>query len=91
MSGPTPGPWSTDGKVLRDANGNSIASGGNNRVVQGAELEASLRLAAAAPLLLQALVHAERVIRGYTESSRKECRLDDIQAAIRAATGKAAA
>lgn len=52
----TPGPWSVRGKVLRNARGESIASGGNNRAIQGAELEASLTLAAAAPDLLQALI-----------------------------------
>lgn len=53
----TPGPWSVGRKsgyktVLLNARGESIASGGNNRAVQGAELEASLVLAAAAPELL---------------------------------------
>jgi hypothetical protein len=48
-------PWTTDGKVLRNGYGNSIASGGNNRTVCGDELAASLRLAAAAPDLLAAL------------------------------------
>jgi|GEM_PF-4855834 len=52
-----PGPWSTDGKVLRDASGHSIASGGNNRMmVTGDTLDASLRIAAAAPDMLEALV-----------------------------------
>ena len=51
----TPGPWSTDGRVLRNAAGNSIASSGNNRVVTGDELYASMTLAAAAPDLLAAL------------------------------------
>jgi hypothetical protein len=56
----SPGPWSIGGKliyktVLMDANGNSIASGGNNRVIVGEQLEASLALAAAAPDLLAAL------------------------------------
>jgi hypothetical protein len=57
----TPGPWSVGGKythksVLLNARGESIASGGNNRAVQGQELEDSLRLAAAAPELLSALI-----------------------------------
>jgi len=51
----TPGPWSAHGTVLRDAAGNSIASGGNNRVVVGHTLWASIKLAAAAPDLLEAL------------------------------------
>jgi hypothetical protein len=56
----TPGPWRVGGKythksVLLNARGESIASGGNNRSVQGQELEDSLRLAAAAPELLAAL------------------------------------
>lgn len=55
-----PAPWSTGGNsvfktVLKDAKGNSIASGGNNRAVQGEVLENSLRLASAAPELLAAL------------------------------------
>ena len=53
---PTPGPWSVGGKsVLVNAKGESIASGGNNRSVQGAELEVSLRLAAEAPTMLKLL------------------------------------
>ena len=60
MSKHTPGPWSVGGKyknptVLVNAKGESIASGGNNRAVVGEELEASLRLAAAAPELLASL------------------------------------
>lgn len=50
-----PAPWTAERTVLRDARGLSIASGGNNRTIVGAELEASLRLAAAAPALLVAL------------------------------------
>jgi hypothetical protein len=54
---PAPGPWTAGGgyafkSVLKDAAGRSIASGGNNRAIQGAELEATLTLAAAAPELL---------------------------------------
>lgn len=55
---PALGPWSTDGRVLRDANGNSIASGGNNRVIVGPELASSLKLAAAAPAMAEALQKA---------------------------------
>ena len=56
----TPGPWSVGGgyahkTVLLNAKGNSIASGGNNRQIQGEELEATLRLAAAAPDLFYML------------------------------------
>lgn len=56
----TQGPWKVGGKyqfatVLMNAKGESIASGGNNRTVVGEELEASLKLAAAAPELLEAL------------------------------------
>ncbi len=51
----TPGPWSSDGRVLRNSRGESIASGGNNRAVTGSELAASLQLAATAPDLLAAL------------------------------------
>lgn len=55
----TPGPWSYKDAVLRNADGHSIASGGNNRVVTGPILTASLRLAAAAPELLSIL---ERIL-----------------------------
>lgn len=56
----TPGPWKVGGRyasktVLLNAKGQSIASGGNNRWVKGAELEASLILAAEAPNLLKVL------------------------------------
>ena len=53
--GPALAPWSATDTLLRDADGHSIASGGNNRSVRGPELAASLRLAAAAPDLLHAL------------------------------------
>lgn len=54
-------PWKAEGTVICDANGNSIASAGNNRKVTGDELFASLKLAAAAPDLLVALreVHSQ--------------------------------
>ena len=48
-------PWTATTTVLRNANGESIANGGNNRRVVGAELADSLRLAAAAPELATAL------------------------------------
>jgi hypothetical protein len=48
-------PWTSTATVLRNAHGESIASGGNNRRVAGAELADSLRLAAAAPELATAL------------------------------------
>jgi hypothetical protein len=48
-------PWTSTATVLRNAHGESIASGGNNRRVVGAELANSLRLAAAAPELATAL------------------------------------
>lgn len=50
-----PTPWTATATVIRDANGHSIASAGNNRHNQGLTLIASLRLAAAAPDLLAAL------------------------------------
>lgn len=58
---PTAAPWNVGGKyefksVLLNARGQSIASGGNNRAVQGKELEDSLILASAAPDLLVALI-----------------------------------
>lgn len=56
----TTGPWAVRGVTLVNASGNSIASAGNNRAVLGAELAASLTLAAAAPDLLAALEFAER-------------------------------
>ena len=52
MSAHTPGPWSVEYRTLKNARGESIASAGNNRKVWGDELDASLRLAAAAPELL---------------------------------------
>ena len=65
---PAPAPWTVGGRyqyrtVLLDANGNSIASGGNNRTIVGEQLEASLRLAAAAPDLLAALREIESAAR----------------------------
>lgn len=50
-------PWSLGGRYtfktgLVNAKGESIASGGNNRAVQGKELEDALRVASAAPELL---------------------------------------
>lgn len=53
-------------------------------------MDADARLIAAAPDLLEALRVAERCIKGYTESSRRECGLDGIRAAIAKATGGAA-
>ena len=52
--------------------------------------EERARLIAAAPELLEALKRVEFCLRGYTDSSKRECRLDDIRAAIAKATGGAA-
>jgi hypothetical protein len=49
---PTVGPWTTTATVLKNGRGESIASGGNNRAVTGAELYASLSLAAEAGTVL---------------------------------------
>jgi len=90
---PAPGPWSAGGtyafkSVLRDAQGRSIASGGNNRQIQGKELEDSLILAAAAPELLaacQAMFNAmSPEIQGSPGSP-----LELARAAIAKATGSA--
>lgn len=74
-----PGPWSTGGKyatktVLLNAKGESIASGGNNRSVQGEELEASLQLAAAAPDLLEACWLAVEKLESMGLAGSVECK-----------------
>lgn len=84
----TPGPWSTDGRVLRNAAGNSIASSGNNRVVTGDELDASMRLAAAAPDLLSALKVALPILKGHQESPDRAARYENAAAAIAKAEGR---
>lgn len=88
---PTPGPWSVGGKyayksVLLNARGESIASGGNNRAVQGPELEASLVLASAAPDLLAACI---RLLGLFDRERCQEVKedLDAAAAAISKATG----
>jgi len=60
----TPGPWVATGTVIKNSLGESIASGGNNRAVVGDKLAASLRLAAAAPDLLDALVALVEITEG---------------------------
>lgn len=90
----TEGPWSVGGKyaqktVLLNAIGESIASGGNNRAVVGAELEASLLLASFAPQMLTDLQEAAKTLRHYealhraknTEESTKKA---DVNAALAA-------
>lgn len=59
---PAPGPWSFSSTVLRDANGNSIASAGNNRAIVGEVLHASLRQAAASPEMLAALLAVQCLV-----------------------------
>lgn len=86
MSKHTPGPWTTDGRVLRNAAGNSIASSGNNRVVTGDELDASMTLAAAAPDLLAALVDLVPLI-AAEYPLQADTWLADARAAIAKATG----
>jgi hypothetical protein len=73
MSKHTPGPWTVGGKyahktVLLNAKGESIATGWNNRAVHGAELEASLVLASAAPELFKALSELYALVRGEASS-----------------------
>lgn len=99
--GQAQGPWEARGGVLRDANGNSIASGGNNRVITGDVLYAALRLAAAAPRLLaecQAArrmlqrvfeLHTEWVDDGEGDSRSVEAAIDRLDEVIAAATGGA--
>ena len=86
----TPGPWTVGGKyafksVLLNARGESIASGGNNRAVQGPELEASLRLASAAPELLSLL---EDWLTSFVDCIEGG-EADEMVAASRAAIAKA--
>lgn len=52
------------------------------------ESDANARLIAAAPDMLKALERAEFCIRGYTDSSKRECDLDAIRAAIAKAKGE---
>ena len=76
----TIGPWYVDHKTLKNACGESIANSGNNRKVYGRELDASLKLAAAAPTLLCAL---NRVI------AHGECIPVEVMQEVRAAIAKA--
>lgn len=82
----TPGPWSIGGPyayktTLLNARGESIANGGNNRAVSGEVLEASLRLASAAPDLLEAL---QAIMAGVAG-----CQTEEPWASARAAIAKA--
>ncbi len=88
MSKHTPGPWSVDYRTVKNAKGESICSAGNNRKVWGDELDASLRLIAASPALLEAAEYARDILdrgRGKQATLRAIERLD---AAIAAATGE---
>lgn len=93
-----PAPWGLGGKyanktVLQDANGNSIASGGNNRTIVGEELEASLQLAAAAPELLFALHYLAMqasMLAPEDAGHQIHATLATARAAIAKATGSAA-
>ena len=87
MTQHTPGPWTTDGRVLRNAAGNSIASSGNNRVVTGDELDASMILAAAAPDLLAALDNLTRCIERDNLHTTHGVKVADARAAIARARG----
>lgn len=87
----TPGPWTVDYGTLKNARGESIASSGNNRKVWGEELDASLRLAAAAPELLEALEMALDTLVDYARDTAKrhgfdycEEHSDEIMAAKKA-------
>ena len=94
---PTPGPWTHSDGCIRNARGESIASSGNNRKVRGAELSASLDLAAAAPILLAALelalpcvaMHTADGARGWPQGTptdeHGQPQFDRIAARIRAA------
>lgn len=98
----TPKPWSVGGKyafksVLLNARGESIASGGNNRSVQGAELEASLEYAAMCvnthDELLEALRGAADALDSYPMDDEFSARwapvIERARAAIAKATGSA--
>ena len=89
MSGQhAPGPWRAYRSVIQDANGNSIASGGNNRMVVGEELAASLTLAAAAPDLVAALKAMKRCPGvGQTDQETGETFQTIIDLAIAKTTG----
>lgn len=85
----TPGPWTVEYRTLKNARGESIASAGNNRKVWGGELESSLRLAAAAPDLLEALewLVAEVSANTYPKSLSELGAIGRASAAIAKATG----
>ena len=74
--------------MLRDAHGNSIASGGNNRRIVGPELIDSLQLASAAPDLLDALRSAADWLSGLN-SNYGSREVDAIIEQCKAAIGKA--
>ena len=87
----TPGPWSADRTVLRNAKGQSIASGGNNRVVCCEEPAASLRLAAAAPDLLASLERLSFAAECRDNTMGDACRLFEVKAELAAANRQAIA
>jgi hypothetical protein len=84
----TPGPWlHHEGKIHAPGALWIATVVERDDIIDADETEANAALLAAAPELLAALVRAERCIRGYTDSSKRECDLDGIRAAIAKATG----
>ena len=84
----TPGPWASDTTGVKDADGYSVCSTGNNRAIVGAERTANLQLIAAAPDLLDAL---RRMLRHIPDDMGGASLSDDIhraRAAIARATGE---
>lgn len=81
----THSPWIVDGVGVKDSDGYSVCSTGNNRAVIGDERAANLRLIAAAPDLLDAL---RRVLRHIPDDAGGASLSDDVHRA-RAAIAKA--
>ena len=81
MTNHTPGPWTCDAIGVKDSDGYSVCSTGNNRVIIGDERAANLHLIAAAPDLLDAL---RRVLRHIPADFGGASLSDDIHRARRA-------
>jgi hypothetical protein len=83
----TPGLWACDDTGVKDAEGFSICSTGNNRAIVGNERAANLRLIAAAPDLLAALQALEWAVSGvdYIETEYAD-QVAQARAAIAKAT-----
>jgi len=85
----TPGSWVCDATGVKDSDGYSICSTGNNRAIIGDERAANLHLIAAAPDLLEAL---RRILRHIPADAGGASLSDDFcraQWAINRATGRA--